>query len=43
VSLLMTADMTILQQRHGAERAIEHVTRALDVAGGEVRQAINGG
>lgn len=42
VSLLMTAGMTILQRRYGAEKAIEHMTAALDVAGANVRAAIYG-
>lgn len=42
VSLLMTGAMTILQQRYGAEKAIEHMTSALDVAGAGVRHAIHG-
>lgn len=43
VSLLMTAGMTILQRRYGAEKAIEHMTAALDVAGANLRAAIFGG
>lgn len=43
VSLLMTAGMTILQRRYGAENAIEHMTAALDVAGANIRRAIHGG
>lgn len=43
VSLLMTAGMTILQRRYGAERAVEHMTAALDVAGASIRRAIHGG
>lgn len=43
VSLLMTAGMTILQRRFGAEQAIEYMTAALDVAGGNIRAAIHGG
>lgn len=42
VSILMTAGMSILQARFGAELAIEHMTAALDVAGGDVRRAIHG-
>lgn len=42
VSLLMTAGMTILQRRYGAERALEHMMAALDVAGAEMRKAIYG-
>lgn len=42
VSLLMTAGMTILQRRYGAEKAIEHMTVALDMAGAKVRAAIYG-
>lgn len=42
VSLLMTAGMTILQRRYGAEKAIEHMTAALDVAGASIRAAIHG-
>lgn len=43
VSILMTAAMTILQRRFGAELAIEHMTEALDRAGANVRVAIHGG
>lgn len=42
VSLLMTAGMTILQRRYGAERAIENMTLALDVAGASIRRAVHG-
>ncbi|WP_300115199.1 hypothetical protein [Sphingobium sp.] len=42
VSVLMTAAMAILQARFGAERSVEVMTAALDVAGGEVRRAIHG-
>lgn len=42
VSILMTAAMSILQVRFGAEKAVEHMTAALDVAGGDVRRAIHG-
>lgn len=42
VSILMTAAMAILQARFGAEQAIDHMTRALDVAGAGIRQAIHG-
>lgn len=42
VSILMTAGMTILQRRFGAEQAIEHMTRALDAAGANIRAAIHG-
>lgn len=42
VSLLMTAGMTILQRRYGAERAVEHMTAALDAAGANIRAAIYG-
>lgn len=42
VSMLMTAGMTILQRRFGAERAIEYMTAALDVAGADVRRSIHG-
>ncbi|MFV3561607.1 hypothetical protein [Sphingomonas sp. S-NIH.Pt1_0416] len=43
VSLLMTAAMTIMQRRYGAEKAVEHMTQALDVAGASIRRAIHGG
>ena len=42
VSILMTAGMTILQRRFGAEKALEHMTAALDVAGASVRAAVHG-
>lgn len=42
VSLLMTAGMTILQRRYGAEKAVEHMTAALDVAGASIRAAVHG-
>lgn len=42
VSLLMTAGMTILQRRFGAEHAIEHMTAALDQAGANIRKAVHG-
>ena len=42
VSLLMTAGMTILQRRFGAERAIEYMSFALDKSGAAIRQAIHG-
>lgn len=42
VSLMMTGAMTVLQRRYGAELAIEHMTRSLDVAGAHVRAAIHG-
>lgn len=41
-SVLMTAAMTILQRRFGAEKAVEHMTMALDAAGAQVRAAIYG-
>ena len=41
-SLLMTGAMRILQRRFGAELAIEHMSAALDIAGGNVRAAIHG-
>lgn len=42
VSALMTAGMTILQRRFGAEKAIEHMTAALDAAGAATRAQIYG-
>ncbi len=42
VPLLMTAGMTILQRRFVAEKAIEHMTAALDVTGSDMRQPIYG-
>ena len=42
VSALMTAGMRILQRRFGAELAVEYMTAALDVAGGDLRAAIHG-
>ncbi len=42
VSLLMTAGMTILQRRYGAEKAIEYMSLALDVSGSMIRKAIHG-
>jgi hypothetical protein len=39
VSILMSAAMTILQRRFGAEAAIEHMTLALDTAGASLRAA----
>lgn len=43
VSILMTAAASILQVRFGAEQAIEHMTAALDVAGGDARRATEAG
>lgn len=34
--------MMILQRRYGAEKAIEHMTVALDVAGARIRRGMNG-
>jgi hypothetical protein len=38
----MAGTMTIVQQRHGAEKALEHMTLAIDVAGVDVRKNIHG-
>ena len=42
VSILMSAAMSILQVEFGAEAAVEHMARALDVAGADIRASIYG-